>query len=208
MALLTMAEFCNICGIESKHITTYASRKKIVLSGDYVDDANQVNQLFISKRQIQLAKKSDNPAPVKGKTTSAKKTGAIDKKDDVEEVSGLVMLEKVKRDLDIVKKQNEIKLQEMEIKKRNGELVPTEAVKSLIIAHSESLKNSYYEAGENLIIDMSAVKQFSSVEVSELKTKLRDMVNKSLDSAIRTSKKSLTKIVDEYSEKRGVGQHG
>lgn len=207
MALLTMAEFCNICGIESKHITTYASRKKIVLSGDYVDDANQVNQLFISKRQIQLAKKSANPA-MKEKTTSVKKTGAIDKKDDVEEVSGLVMLEKVKRDLDIVKKQNEIKLQEMEIKKRNGELVPTEAVKSLIIAHSESLKNSYYEAGENLIIDMSAVKQFSSVEVSELKTKLRDMVNKSLDSAIRTSKKSLTKIVDEYSEKRGVGQHG
>lgn len=197
-----MAEFCNICGIESKHITTYASRKKIVLSGDYVDDANQVNQLFISKRQIQLAKKSANPAAVK------EKTGAIDKKDDVEEVSGLVMLEKVKRDLDIVKKQNEIKLQEMEIKKRNGELVPTEAVKSLIIAHSESLKNSYYEAGENLIIDMSAVKQFSSVEVSELKTKLRDMVNKSLDSAIRTSKKSLAKIVDEYSEKRGVGQHG
>jgi len=86
--------------------------------------------------------------------------------------------------------------------------VPTEAVKSLVITHSESLKNAYYEACENLIIEMSTRKQFSSTEISELKTKLRELVNKALKNAIESSKVSMVKIVEDYSEKRGVGQHG
>lgn len=210
MALLTIAEFCLKCGISTKHFTTYVKRNKISLSGDHVDDANQVNQLFISKSQVRQAKKGvKEPGlrPVDEVASRSKKKVSVDDEEGVES-TGLVAMERAKRDLEMIKKKNEIKLQEMDIAKRNGELVPTDAVKSLIITHSESLKNAYYEACENLIIEMSTRKQFSSTEISELKTKLRALVNKALENAIAASKVSMVKIVEDYSEKRGVGQHG
>lgn len=51
MALLTKKEFAEKCGLETKSLSVYArpDRRKVVYSGDYVDDSIEPNKSFLQK---------------------------------------------------------------------------------------------------------------------------------------------------------------
>jgi len=187
-------KFASLCGIETKNLSVYIGRKKVIVENDLIDDSDPANRLFIEKCKLRVPKIKTVPA--KGKSRSVK-----------ESKNSLLMSAEAKAELDLLKRQNEIDLQKLEIQKKRGELVPVEGIASLLIVHSESIKVAYMDGSENLLNRISQKKQLTSTERSDLGKELKVIVNNAIDQAIAASKKTLLSVTQDYSRKRGVGQH-
>ena len=209
----TRAEFSEKTKIEDKNITVYLLRRKLVLnaSGE-IDDADPVNFMFLQKRMSKLERKVVGNPPKK-KEEKAKPEPA--KKPQNEEISRqntnrneLLEMDKEKGKLDLNQRRNVIQMQELELAKKRGELIPTEIVRKLVIQQSEGTKIAYTEACENLIVILSQKKQMTSDEVSDIRKQFMAIVNSAIDTSIEITKRNMVEIVKEFSQKRGVGQHG
>lgn len=221
MALHTKKDFAELCGMPSSRLAIYVQRGKVVYSGDYVDDALEVNRAFLDKMVAKQglmeptkspAKSKPGPrkkdvkpsvkAPAKPNTTSENKGSPPSNLDQ----ASLLELDKEKKALDIRKTAEQIEILKVKKEQLHGELIPTELVKALITTQSESQKIAFNEATENLIVIMSQKKEFSSAEVADIRSQLVLIINRAIDNSINESKKRLVNIVKEYSEKKGVGE--
>jgi len=209
MPRLTQPEFAEKCGIGLNYLSVNKKRSKVVVDEHgFVDDMNPINQLFLQKCLSRPKKVSSEAVE---EITIPEKKKKKDKKlenDEFSRQNTLIKLQEEKGTLDIQVKNNSIQLQRLEIQKKKGELVPTESVKNLIIKHSESIKTSYSEASDNLIVIISHKKQLSSEEIADIRSQFVKIVNKAIDNAISFTLAGLKNVVTEYSQKRGVGQHG
>lgn len=218
MPRLTQPEFAEKCGIGLNYLSVNKKRKKVITDEHgFIDDTNEINQLFLQKclSRPKSAKKDLAAGPISGVAVEVDLSGLKEKEkskksenDEFSRENTLVDLQKEKGTLEIQLKNNSIELQRLEIKKKRGELVPTQSVKNLIIKHSESIKTSYSEASDNLIVIISHKKQLSSEEVADIRSQFVKIINKAIDNAITFTLSGLNNIVTDYSSKRGVGQHG
>ena len=184
-------EFADLCGIKTKVLSVYIGRAQVIVDDDgQIDDTNAVNGLFLANR-----KKSVRKEPRVKKEKQEKHPSALSEKIDS------------KLNLDIVKRQNEIDLQTIEIQKKRGELVPVEGIRSLLIVHSEAIKTAYIDGSESLLLRISQRKQLTNSESVELRKELAEIVNKAIDESISASKKTLLSVTQDFMRKRGVGQH-
>jgi formylmethanofuran dehydrogenase subunit D len=197
MAEYDKKEFAALCGLETKNLAVYARRGKVVVVDGKIDDKNPVNALFIEKRKVKTPKSTPVQQPKEKKQSNEKEP----------EVNSLVKAAEEKALLDLLKRQGEIDLQNIELQKKRGELVPVEAIKSLLIVHSESIKTAYVDASEALLLRISQRKQLTTNESVELRKELAQLVNKAIDDAISASKKTLLSVTQDFMRKRGVGQH-
>jgi len=193
-------EFAAHCGISAKVLSVYKGRGKVVVTSAGIDDLNLVNDFFIKKHRAKIT--NEVFVPDKIGTKPRKEKPLIPKQENP-----LVELTRQKGTLDLQQKRNLVQLQQMEIDKKRGELIPTALIRNLFVQHSESLKAAYGDMSDNLIEVMAQKKGFSREEISDLRSQNRRMINKSVDTAIDSSRGKLRAIVDEYSKKRGVGEH-
>ena len=191
-------EFAAHCGILTKELSVYIGRKKVVVVKDEIDSLNPVNDLFVKKMLAKKPKEAADPE----KHESEKRQPLIPK-----EENPLVELNRQKGSLEIRQKQNSLQLQQMEIDKKRGELVPTALIRNLIVQHSESLKAAFADISDNLLEIMAQKKGFTREEISDLRAQNRRLINLSVDTTVLNSKKRMGTIVEEYSKKRGVGEH-
>lgn len=196
MALRSKSDFAKLCGVNSGDLSNYIKRKKVKVRKDLrIDDTNPVNRLFLKNI---LAKRKVKAQPVIETPLNEEEESTKDE---------LVEILKTKGDLDLQQRRNNIILQTIDIQKKQGEVIPTPAVRSLILHHSESIKTAYAEASDNLLIIIAQKAQLSSTDLADVRVKFLKLINKAIDTSIETSKKTLHTIVKEYSTKRGVGQH-
>jgi hypothetical protein len=215
---MTKKEFAVKCGIKTNRLAIYIKRFKVEVNKDgSIDDSNPINVLFMEKCLSRHSKAHNiesnaHGTPIESEITPPAPLKAPSKKVENEAFSRqntkLVEIQEKKGGLDIEGKTNSIELQRIEIRKKRGELVPTESVKNLIIQHSESMKTSYSEASDNLIVIISHKKQLSSDEISDLRKQFTKIVNNAIDNAITFTMTGLRNVVNDFSQKRGVGQHG
>lgn len=213
MALFKQPEFARECGISMAYLSMNKKRGKVTLTGELIDTGIQKNADFMqkckdtaAKRALKSESKQDKPA----KESKKKEKPAPDPKvleAQKERHDALYSLDKEKKTIDIQKARRESELLEMRKRKLNGELIPTELIKSLIIQHSENIKNAYSDASENLIVIISQRKGMTSTEIAELRKEFTRIVNRAVDGAVDTTKKTFKNIVSTYSQNRGVGQH-
>ncbi len=195
MPKFSKREFADLCGMQTKNLAVYIGRQKLEVGSDgLIDDSNSMNKLFMEKRR-------SKPQGVKANPEKAMAVAETEK-------SGLLKNAEAKAELDLLKRQNEIDLQRLEITKKRGELVPVQAVKSLIVLQSQSQRTAYLQASENFLIIISQKKQLSSTELTDLKMEFHKIVNKAIDDAVNTSQATLKGLVVDFQKKRGVGQHG
>ncbi len=207
MALYNRREFCVLAGMPTKNLNVYIQRGKVKLKGELIDDTDEVNRLFLERM---IAKKgTTEPLPPAGSPDKPAKKGKPEPtEEEIEEKSTLTTILKEKGQLELLQRKNLLLLQQIEIQKKRGELVPTQSVKSLIIQHSESIKTAYIEASDNLIVVLSQQLQLTSTQTAEIRTQFVVIVNKALDAAINSTQQRLGSLVKEFSVKRGVGEHG
>lgn len=208
MAKYDKKEFSALCGLETKNLAVYIKRKKVNVVAEMIDDKDPINAKFIEDQKARL-RKTASPKPVKEpKQVKVAKDKPENTEDDAEDDENpYAQAVQHKLSLDVAKRQNEIDLQKIEIQKKRGELVPVEAIRSLLVVHSESIKTAYVDAAEDLLVRISQRKQLTTVETAELRKELAETVNKAIDDAISASKKTLLGVTQDFMRKRGVGQH-
>lgn len=219
MALLTKKEFSERCGIKPNDLGTYVKRKKIVLSGDYVDDSILQNKEFLKKR-LEKNLKSDPekeklPVETKEKVIKNEFKDPVFEKPEVPNVENpetspdeqtYLGLEKKKKALDIEKISEEIEILKVKKDKLHGIVIPTEIVKALFSQHTKSILVEFSNSVDKIITKIAKRKSLNNTEVSEIRKELIDEINVAVDKSIDETKKSLKNVITEFSEKKGKGE--
>lgn len=206
-------EFAKLCGMETNALAVYIKRKKITLSGDYIDDSIEQNIDFLKKKQEKLGIKHETKPekPTRNINSEYKvpeiPVSSIPNIDDPATGSGLHGLDKQKKALDIKKVSEEVQLLQIKKEKLQGILIPTDLVKDIIAQLSKSFISSFKDASDNFLIEISKRKTLSSTEFAELKGLLVKIINENSLKAITESKRNMKTIVSVYSEKKEVGEH-
>jgi hypothetical protein len=208
MGLFTKREFADQCGINTKALAVYIKRGKVLAGDDgMIDTSTDRNADFLRKKSDVKQVKATPPVKAKPATRSEKKKADVADKEKKKQDSQLYELEKLKKALDMEKRENEINLQRIEIAKKQGELVPTSLIKSLIIQQSEAMRVHYNEATEGLISIYNSIQRLTPQQAADIKKKMDENVNKTIDKIVETSKRNLKNVALEYAKTRGVGQH-
>lgn len=197
MALHSKKEFAELCGWPTKTLSVYIGRAKVIVDEKgMVDDQNAINKGFLVKYGAKSSNKSSKAAtPKESKSEKAKP-------DD-----GYIQTIRDKANADLENKMVLNDLKRLEYKKKLGQVVPTEQVKSLFVMHSENIKGAYVEASDNLIVIFANRGGMNATDISDMRKKFTDLVNSAVDKAIEGTKAAMKSLVMEFSEKRGVGQH-
>jgi hypothetical protein len=221
MALHSKVEFSALCGFEVNALAVYIKRKKVIVREDgMIDDKQRDNTEFLKRRAATIASKSAKAEPVPDKKKKPRpepegdddepeftvnRRAAPKEKKDIQD-HDRYDLELVQKKMAIEKAAEEIEILKVKKDKLQGSLIPTDLVRALIVTHSESLKLSYSEACENLIVIFGGKKQLSTQEIADMRKELARVINTAMDRAVEASKKTLKTIVREYSEQKGRGE--
>lgn len=208
MTAYTKKDFALLCGVKTKHLSTFIDRKKVILTGDLVDDQNPTNAFFMQKWRNKSLKDDlvQKEIPVKSERAVGPDKIKKDAPKSVKEIANSSIEADLKR-ADLAKKEADIIYREIQIQKLQGLSIPTELVKSLISNLSKSLISSFKDGADSFLIEISKGKSLSITETAKLKGELIKIINISSSKAIAESKRDIKIIVGAYSDQRGVGEH-
>lgn len=106
------------------------------------------------------------------------------------------------------KAQMALKLQQLDFDKKMGEVVPVGPIKNIVGSYAQNITTSFHEFSEALLIDISKVKALTAEEHARFRGQLTKGINESVERAILETKRQIESIVNEYSNKKRVGEHG
>lgn len=112
-----------------------------------------------------------------------------------------------KKDLEALKKtqyENQIKL--IEINKKQGNLIPVDAVKSVFIFAIETIRTTYIQELDSLASKFSVRWGANDALYKELQKDLNDAVNDIMKEAKKSLKDGVSSVIEEYQEVRGRGE--
>lgn len=166
-----------------------------------VDDTDLINKAFIEKRLATKGKKESESqitptvdgqalrAPVASKSANP----ALQKKFDMEAL-------KVERQTQ--KLQHEIEMQQAQLNKMAGKLIPTDLVIGLFQQNFKSFIDAFKNGADALLVDIAKKARLSRNDVAELRGQLIKVINSSVDEGVDNSMRTVKNIVDEYSQGR------
>lgn len=205
MAFLKKDEFAGLCFCTTSDLATYRRRGKIVLSGEFYDDTNEVNKAFVEYRK--------KFAPDAVEVLPAPKIEAVENKEQAPKIdkpagktTNFTELERIKLQLDNEKKEKEIEKLNIQVGKLNGILIPTDLAKLVIVQISKSMSTAFKQGADNLLVEFAATKNLSSKESADMRAKIVAITNTSVENALNESKKMIKNIVNEYSDTRSRGE--
>lgn len=198
MALYNKREFSVLCGIETKNLSVYISRKKVVLNeNDLIDDKNQINAAFIIKASAKIENKSVDPVVYEAKVIRNTPKNTEEQEEDNENLS-IAALDRKKLELDIEKKQADLEKVVLSNSRAKGEVIPFGLIKPLITQNNQSLTTEFKNAADGIILEIAKKKDLSSIEVAELNGVLVSVINNAIRKATELSIKNLDIIIEDY----------
>ncbi len=213
MALLTKKEFSERCGIPTNALSVYVKRKKVQLTGELIDDTLDINKAFIVKMVAKMnrgaAKKAEKPIVLEVKeakniTENEETTQNEPLKDG--DIPTYEASERLLKHLDTLKRAEEIEKLRLDLSKKRGEVVPSELIKPVLLQHNMVITTEFKNGAEDIIRVFSKKRGLSVNEAAEMRGELIRIINDSITRATGGSKKSIEAIVNEFTEKRGVGE--
>lgn len=215
MAYLSKKEFCEHTGLIKKDgkpylnmLRQYVRRKKVVLcdDGEHIDTSFPTNRDFMDTQREKRGVKAPK-AKVKNSTKPpTPKAPKTEVSAAAEAAEGVLTLEKQIKQADLQKKEQEIEKLKLQNAKLQGQLIPTELVKSLIREFSEAMKISYLDAVESYTTIVAKQKKLTREEESKIKYHFTALINDTLKKQGVNAKKQLKNIVEDYQEVRGKGE--
>jgi hypothetical protein len=208
----------------------------VISSGDMIDVTLDVNAFFMTKHSMKL-KKNDKQdiasgskqIPVKVKKTvekpvekSEKQSSAepekkkserkrvleIDDPEGFTRKQNMFDLDMDQKELSIQKMKEEIELKKIQKQKALGQVVPTDMVKIVFTQHNKSIVSAFQNAADNLISTISKKKELTREDSVQIRGEIIEIINEAVKESTANSIAHLKNIVKEYSEKKGVGEHG
>lgn len=211
MALYSKQEFAKKCGLETKNLSVYIGRKKVFLTGELIDSTNEFNAAFLEKRK-RHSESTDNSNEIV--TISQEKKTNNNIKEPPAQFSlplstddeAYSSAERKLKQLDGQKRLVEIEKLEFDLAKKRGEVIPTELISPLFLQHNQSIITEFKNAADEVLRAFSKKKELSVNESAEMKGELVSIINQAMKRAIDQSLKSIDNIIEEFSNKKGVGE--
>lgn len=211
MALHTKKEFADLCGIQTKDLSNYIRRGKVILSGDLIDMSITENSAFYEKRKTNAAPVSEIKLPQYPPGLDApdyskkKKVKYSEPTSDLSERS-LFELTKLKLEKEIEEKDQKIELLKKRNEKMDGESIPTDLVKVLVAQLSKSMTASFQIGADNFLIEISTLLGITPTQMAELRGKLVVIINKGIEKSVAEARQNIKNIAEEYATKKEVGE--
>jgi len=204
MAKLTGRELAEKVGINPKNITNYVNRGNLVKDIDNLkvfDTEHPINKIWI---ETQLVKKGKTDQLIKSKTVDEGGVKAFN--ENGEEIPDYHKSETLLKFLDTQKRQKEIEKLDIEIKKKLGEVIPTELVLPVFKQHNQSILTEIKNASDNWIRIAAKRYNWTTEDTAEIKGNITTWINEGMRGATNRTITEIDRIVSEVSVKRGVGE--
>lgn len=202
MAFHTKSDFARIVGKESNWLSNYIRRKKVILSGDFIDDTHPMNVEFLKKQQKRMGiyvEKVGKPQKVDHSDISPN----IQKPNEEGYVFGID--EKLKQ-VELKKKKADLELVEEKLKKVKGETIPVDLVKSIFQQYGKSCSTAFHNEADNMLQELQKKFNISRSDMAFYRSRIIEITNEAIEESYNESKRSLKLLVDEYSQRRGIGE--
>lgn len=220
MALHTKKEFGDLCDKTTKELSVYASRGKIVYSGDYIDDSIQPNIDFL-RRCLEKSKRKlegdvggiDTPkekiierkekaliisAPIyrQPKTPNVRPSSDGDmSKYEASKLGEVLKNEKLAEEIDILREKKN---------KLQGVSIPKEPVLISFQYINKNMCRNIKVGLENLVTRYE--KNFTHEQFAAIRTGIIKEINTAQKNAVEQSKKQIQEIIAISSTKKDVGE--
>lgn len=232
--LIPRLDFAKHCGIESRQLSIYIKRNKVLVSdGDMIDISNDTNNAFYEKRKHKSSLPKGLPTvelkKVPTKKVAQKKEIAhpIESVDEFEKIAesdseeignssssdiddeiqeSHADLEKRKVYLGNKLLEERIEIERVKKDKLHGLVVPTQLVSVVFTQHSKNIASEFKNGADDWIIRIEKKLDLSRDDVAKLRGELVDVINKSVKKSVETSKKQIYSIVRQYKEVRSKGE--
>ncbi|MCK5611342.1 hypothetical protein KAR91_56250 [Candidatus Pacearchaeota archaeon] len=180
MPTYSVKEIAELIEKPAKTVEVYATRKKLVKNSDKkIDTSNPVNEFFLAKHIVQnntvQSEIPNEPLP-ESKPDHEKKNGK-DKSDNTVG-SALMQVEYAIKKLTAQKIQKDVQLKDIEIKKKNNELVDLEQTMSIVRAYSESLKKGFVQDMNGIILEVCSRYDIPSDKAGKYYIKIIEAINR------------------------------
>lgn len=222
--ILSYIEFSRAMGVNKGIVTMNVKRGNIE-----ADEVNKTIDPAIPKNKIWIEKQAanghewnlNNVFGGKDKTEKVKKEKGESKqegkdKEDKEEkkeegyldeyTNRMRELEYQRKLQDKKRRDQEIKLKDIEIEKKNGQLVPVDATQKIFVYSIETLRKSY-EQGIKAIINIYAARfEIADDQQIQIDKDIHDLINELMVQSKKDLISGLDTVISEYSEVRGRGE--
>jgi hypothetical protein len=209
MALLTKQEFADRCGIETKALSVYISRKKVIVGeNDLIDDRNDKNRVFLEKRQAKAVKLDDvPPQQIPREETWIDPDLAENENDpyDISSIPPLLVSERLLKHLDTQKRTAEISLLRIKEEKIKGTVIPSELVQPIVLQHNQHILMEQKNSDEEMLAMFAHKYSISGEDVAYIRGEWVKRRNSAIKTATEGTIKSVEAIIKDFSEKRGAG---
>ena len=204
MSLHTRTQFYKLCGVTRGYLNMYIKRKKVIVRRKLIDDAVPENAYFL---QNCLSRKSDNGEIEKPEKLISPMSDELVKDALRKQVNGNSSGSKFDmeieiKELEIIKKKEDIEIAKIKRAKMAGEVIPTELVLLIFASHFKSVTTSFHQAAEVLITTIAKQNNLDRKQIARIRGELIEVVNKAVSEGLKSSKKEMKHLVNEYSLRR------
>lgn len=202
MAFHTKTAFSNLLGKKANWLSNYISRKTVILSGDYVDDTHPMNAAFLKKQRQRLGITSYEKV-------KPEKIDHIESGPNIQspnEEGYAIGVDAELKQVELKKKKADLELVEEKLKKVKGETIPVDLVKSIFQQYGKSCSTAFQNEADNLLQELQKKFGVDRKGMSFYRGRIIEITNEAIDEAYSDSKRELRLLVNEYSQKRGVGE--
>jgi hypothetical protein len=196
MARFTQKEFATECGVGTNYISSYTGQGYLKVDEEgFYDSEEPVNARFLAKRLAKPPKKKDEDTL---KQPINPKTG--------EEIPTYEDSERLVKYFDSLKREKEVEKLQIEIDKKKGEVIPSELIEPFFLLHSQSLTTEFKNAMEDSLRNICHLYSVSITDVADYKGYITKRINEALDKATDSTVRQMKQLIQEYADKRGIGE--
>ena len=230
MAVITKKSFANQCDIETKYLSVDISRGKVIVNDDgMIDTSNPKNQIYIQKKLMGKEPNpiSSTPEPTKpkaekisvprGNVAPQQPKASMQLPDGITEgevstamqmIEGMdyQQLEMLYKYLQGEKLKTDIEKNKIDIEKKMGVVVPSEPLIPIVKQHNHFILQEQKNADEELLLAMAHKYDIAPSDTAYLRGEWIRLRNDAVTKATNLTVKSIEDVINDYSEKRGVGQ--
>lgn len=229
MSLLTKRSFAEYCGITTRYLSVDLSRNNVVINDDgMIDTTNPKNQIYIQKKLMGKEPNSisipeptkpkaekvvvprGNVAPLPPKASMQLPDGMTESEVNtaLQMIEGMdyQQLEMLYKYLQGEKLKTDIEKNKIEIEKKMGVVVPSEPLIPIVKQHNHFILQEQKNADEELLLAMSHKYDIAPSDTAYLRGEWIRLRNDAVTKATNLTVKAIGDVINDYSEKRGVGQ--
>jgi hypothetical protein len=219
MPIYSKKEFAEVCGCSIQVVSMNIKRGNLIDTNNVIDTGKRDNKDFMNRKLgivapvvevaavevPELIPKPKPKAPILRKTTRPKPASS-ETPEEAERYNKKTNLDLQLKNLQVEKAAQDVELNKIKIAKQRGEVIPTGLVNVTVGQIFKGVTVAFHQGADNFISNIAKKTGMSREDQASLRTELIDIINQSVVDGQKENKDAIKHIVNEYSEKRAVGE--